>query len=86
MYRTFISVSVCCLLSIILNTIWFYVPECFILKKDTLLTVAGCIGLIVLFIKAHKKQTGYVVSRAKTILADADYRSQHKNEKNDSLK
>ena len=70
MYRTFISVSVCLLFTVLLDLIWGVTPDPLfkIVKKRTALVILACVSLIILFVKARKKQTRYLVSRVKTVL------------------
>lgn len=69
MYRTFVSVSLCILLTVLADIAWSWLPKC----EWTIqaFTMAGSIALAAIFAKSYKKQTGYVVSRVKTVLNEA---------------
>ena len=71
MYRTFIALPLCVLLTVLLDLVWCYIPEsiCIIVERKTTIVILACIGLALLFNKAYKKQSWYVANRAKTILA-----------------
>lgn len=66
MYRTFISVSICILTTVLFNWLWTVIPHFDWIKK--VIVIVGCVLSTILFVKSYKKQTGYVVSRVKAVL------------------
>ena len=71
MYRTFIALPLCVLLTVLLDLVWCYTPESIfiIVERKTVFVILACVGLALLFNKAYKKQSWYVANRARTILA-----------------
>lgn len=65
MYRTFVATIVCVLLTVIGDCIWQVVPHSEIVNVSVI--VCLCVFLVVVFSKAYRKQTGYIVSRIKRI-------------------
>lgn len=65
MYRTYISLVLCVLLSVILGYCWPLI----ICSKDRMLyfSLAVCFSLVVLFICAYRKQTKYIFERCNKI-------------------
>lgn len=70
MYRTFVSVSVCLVATVLFNWLWIVIPHFDWIKKA--IVIVGCVLLTVLFVESYKKQTGYVVSRVQTVLKHKD--------------
>ena len=78
-YRTFIALPICVLLTVLLDLIWNYTPESIcIVERKTAFVILACIGLALILNKAYKKQSWYVANRAKTILAIEN--AEHEND------
>lgn len=70
MYRTFISLPVCVMVTVLLDCLWAVIPHFEWIKKA--IVILGCVLLIVIFVKSYKKQTGYVASRVQTVLRNQE--------------
>lgn len=79
MYRTFVAVFICLLLTVLLDLLWPFVSSIEWLKS--LVICMGCIVLIIVFSCSYKKQTGYVLKRVNTVMEQIK-----KKEENDRKK
>ena len=68
MYRTFVSVAVCLLLTVLADLVWTQLPQSCRGCLKSIIVLMFCGALAWLFTKSYRKQTGYVVDRIKTVL------------------